>query len=111
MVERLDKEVNKKNSKNVNLVDTNEKLSKDIAALNAENSNLKAEFNTLQQDHVELMTEKYKLVNVNKTLFNYKITNEWKIRHGDIKVKSPSKRKVQPDKVSPRTVDIDMSGS
>ena len=99
MVERLDKEVNKKNSENVNLVDTNEKLSKDIAALNATNSKLETEYKTLQKNHEKLTAEHNKLANECKTL------------NRDIKVKSPSKRKVQPDKVSPRTVDIDMSGS
>ena len=65
--------------------------------LMAESSKLEKEHTTLQQNHEKLIAENDKLVNESKTL------------HHNIKVKSSSKRKVRSDKVSPRTVDINLS--
>ena len=64
-------------------------------ALTAKNSKLETEYKILQQNHEKLIAERNKLANE---------------CNRDIKVKSSSKRKVQPENVSPRNVDINLSG-
>ena len=67
-------------------------------------------FQTLQQNYEKLVAKNSKLENEYKTLqqTHEKLIAESKLANS--KVKFSSKHKVQPDKVSPRTVDINLSG-
>jgi len=102
LVERLDQEKDKNNKDNAKSVKNHigafQALQQKYEMLMAKNSKLEKEHTTLQQNHEKLVAENYKLLNASKTL------------HSDVKGKSSSKRKVLSDKVSPRTVDISLSG-
>jgi len=102
LVERLDQEKDKNNKDNAKSVKNHigafQALQQKYEMLMAKNSKLEKEHTTLQQNHEKLVAENYKLLNASKTL------------HSDVKGKSSSKRKVLSDKVSPRTVDINLSG-
>ena len=102
LVQTLKKEMNKNNHDNAESVKNHicafQALQQKYEKLMAKNSKLEKEHTTLQQNHDKLIAESNKLVNETKPL------------HSDVKVKSPSKLKVRSDKVSPRTVDINLSG-
>ena len=84
--------MDKKNNDNAKSVNNHicafQTLQQNYEKLMVENSKLENEHTTLQQNHKKLIAE------------NNILTKESKTLHCDIKVKSPSKRKVQPNKVS-----------
>ena len=101
VVQILKKHMDKNNNENAESVKNHicafQALQQKYETLMAKSSKLEKEHTTLQQNHDKLIAESNKLVNGSKTL------------HSDVKGKSPSKRKVRSDKVSPRTVDINLS--